>query len=158
VAISPPALWRSDAPPHVRLVFASLRFMATHCAGLVKASMRLPLTREWLLAVPMSAGSRRMPARDAMGTVDDLARSTAFEETFEQTRTPFCGRDITGPVTVVYGDRDWILPRRWRCRDRLPAHARWIEQPGWGHVPMWVDPQGVARTIATASTEMSPSR
>lgn len=154
VAISPPALWRTNPPPHVRPVFTSLRFMATRYGGIAKALMRVSLTRELMLAVPLSVGSRRMPARDAMRTVDDLGRSCAFEETFEQTRTPFCGRDITVPVTVVYGERDWILPRRWRCRDRMPAHTRWIEQPGWGHVPMWVDPLGVARTIAHGEHEI----
>jgi pimeloyl-ACP methyl ester carboxylesterase len=148
VAISPAGLWSANGPPpHVQYVFHGMRFMATHFPGLVKATMQVPLLRELALAVPISVGSWRMPAGDARRAVDDLARSTAFEETFDNTRCPFSGRDITVPVTVAFGDLDWILPKGSRCRDGLPAHTRWIEKPGWGHVPMWVDPVGVSQLI-----------
>jgi pimeloyl-ACP methyl ester carboxylesterase len=88
-----------------------------------------------------------MPASDALRAVDDLADATAFEKTFESTRSPFSGREITVPVTVAFGGRDWILPKRSRRRDALPSHTRWVEPHAWGHVPMWVDPVGVARVI-----------
>ena len=103
--------------------------------------------REIALAVPMSTGSSRMPPADAMAAVDDLRRSTAFEETFEHTREAFRGCDITVPVTVAFGDRDWILTKGSRQRSALPAHTRWVEKHGWGHVPMWVDPAGVSQLI-----------
>jgi len=92
-----------------------------------------------------------MPSGDAFRPVDDLAGSTAFEDTFEHTRAPFFGTGITVPVTVAFGHRDWILPKESRRRDRLPAHVRWIEQEGWGHVPMWVDPVGVSKLILEGS-------
>ena len=85
---------------------------------------------------------------DALRAVDDLAGSAAFEETFDNTRAPFSGRDIAVPVTVVFGDRDWILTKGSRQRRGLPAHTHWITKPGWGHVPMWIDPAGVAQVIA----------
>ena len=88
-----------------------------------------------------------MPASDAVRAVDDLAASPAFEETFDNTRSPFSCSDIAVPVTVAFGDRDWILPPRSRNRDALPSHARWITKHGWGHVPMWVDPVGVSALI-----------
>jgi pimeloyl-ACP methyl ester carboxylesterase len=147
VAISPPGLWRAQPPRHVKYVFGALRFLATHFPDLMKATVRTPLLRELALAVPLSVGSGRMPLGDARRAVDDLAMSPAFEETFHQTRAPLSGRDITVPVTVAFGDRDWILPKWSRCRHALPSHAAWIEQPGWGHVPMWIDPPGVARLI-----------
>jgi pimeloyl-ACP methyl ester carboxylesterase len=147
VAISPPGLWREHPPPHVKHVFRALRLMATNFTSVLKASVSIPLLREILLAVPLSAGSARMPAFEARGAIDDLAGSTAFEETFEHTRAPFFGRHIRMPVTVAFGDRDWILPRGSRCGKELPAHTKWIERPGWGHVPMWVDPVGVSELI-----------
>jgi pimeloyl-ACP methyl ester carboxylesterase len=113
----------------------------------MKATVQVGLLRELALAVPMSVGSRRMPARDALRAVDDLARSTAFEDTFEHTRAAFSGRDITVPVTVAFGDRDWILPKGARCRNGLPANIKWVDKQGWGHVPMWSDPLGVSRLI-----------
>jgi pimeloyl-ACP methyl ester carboxylesterase len=85
--------------------------------------------------------------------VDDLGASPAFAATFENTRTPFSGGDITVPVTVAFGDRDWILTKAARHRDRLPAHTRWISYARWGHVPMWVDPLGVARLILEGTPE-----
>jgi pimeloyl-ACP methyl ester carboxylesterase len=148
VAISPAGLWRKHESPHVALVFGGLRLMARHLPGVVKAAVRASWLRELALAVPISAGSWRMPASDAVSAIEDLAASPAFEETFRNTRAPFCGgRAITVPVTVAFGDRDWILTRGSRCRTELPAHTRWIEPRGWGHVPMWADPAGVSRLI-----------
>ena len=121
--------------------------MATRWPGLLNATMSCQWLRELALAVPLSAGSRRMPARDARRAVEDLAGSTAFEATFDNTLSPFSGRDIRVPVTVAFGDRDWILTKRSRRRDRLPAHTRWVTVKRWGHVPMWVDPLGVSRLI-----------
>ena len=147
VAISPAGLWREHPPRHVQYVLRGLRFMATHFTALVKAAMQISWLRELLLAVPISAGSARMPASAARGAIDDLAGATAFEETFTHTRAPLSGLRITVPVTVAFGDRDWILPKGSRCRNELPPHTTWIEKPMWGHVPMWLDPAGVAQLI-----------
>jgi pimeloyl-ACP methyl ester carboxylesterase len=147
VAISPPGLWTNNPPRHVPLVFNGLRLMARKCTRLLKAAAETPLMRELAFAVPLSVGSRRMPVSDARRAVDDLATCPAFEATFEHTQAPFTGRDIGVPVTVAFGDRDWILPKRSRQRSGLPAHARWFDMQGWGHVPMWVDPIGVAQLI-----------
>ncbi len=147
VAISPIGLWQRHPAPHVKYVFSTLRFMATQCPGMLKAALSSPLMRELALAVPMSVGSRRMPARDAFRAVDDLAASTAFTDTFDNTCAPFSGTAIAVPVTVAFGRRDWILPRGSRRRDRLPAATTWIEPEQWGHVPMWADPVGVSRLI-----------
>jgi hypothetical protein len=68
-----------------------------------------------------------MPVSNALRAVDYLAGSPAFEATFDHTRAPFSGRGIAVPVTVAFGDRDWILPRGSRRRDELPAHTKWIE-------------------------------
>lgn len=161
VAISPCGLWEKGPPTHVKHLFRSLRFTTRTFPNLLKAAVRRPLLRELALALPISAGSRQMSASDAVRCVDDMARSTAFEETFESTRSPFSGSDIAVPVTVAFGDRDWILPKGSRCRTRLPAHIRWIEKPRWGHVPMWVDPAGVAELILEATRGVdhsSPAR
>src|SRR3954466_12584331 len=147
VAISPIGLWNAHPAPHVKYVFGGLRFAVQHFPGLVKAALRVPVLRELMLAVPVSVGSRRMPANDAVRMADDLAASTAFEQTFERTGTPFSGVDIAVPLTVAFGDRDWILTTGSRRRERLPAHTNWVPKQHWGHVPMWVDPRGVARLL-----------
>jgi pimeloyl-ACP methyl ester carboxylesterase len=147
VAISPIGLWRAHPAAHVKYVFRGMRFMARYFPNLMKASLRGSWLRELALAVPLSVGSRRMPVSDAVRAVDDLAASPAFEETFDHTRVPFSGRDITVPVTVAFGDRDWILPKSSRRRSELPESTTWVTKPGWGHVPMWADPSGVAQFI-----------
>jgi pimeloyl-ACP methyl ester carboxylesterase len=147
VAISPIGLWKRHPAPHVKYVFGGLRFAAKHFPGLMEATVQVSLLRELALAVPLSVGSRRMPACDAMRAVDDLAGARAFEKTFDSTRSSFLGRDIAVPVTVAFGDRDWILPRGSQRRGGLPTHTRWVKKRGWGHVPMWIDPVGVSQLI-----------
>jgi pimeloyl-ACP methyl ester carboxylesterase len=147
VAISPPGLWRDHGARHVEYLFSSLRYMARAFPGLLKSTLRLSWTRELALAVPFSLGSRRMPAADALRAIDDLGAALGFEDTFDNTRDPFCARDISVPLTVVFGGRDWILTRGSRRRDALPPHTSWVERPQWGHVPMWADPAGVSRLI-----------
>jgi len=151
VAISPAGLWTEHPPRHLKYVFRGLRFMTRNFNGLLKTAVHIPWLREVLLAVPLSVGSARMPSRAACGAFDDLAGSAAFEETFDHTRAPLRLRHITVPVTVAFGDRDWILPKRSRCRTELPAHTIWIDKPLWGHVPMWIDPAGVAQLILEAT-------
>ena len=122
--------------------------MARHLPRLMKTLVRRPFLGELALAVPLSVGSGRMPVSDALRAVDELATSPAFEATFKNTLTPFSGGGgIMVPVTVAFGDRDWILLKRWQCRDELPTHTRWVEKHGWGHVPMWIDPVGVSDLI-----------
>lgn len=147
VAISPAGLWRGHGAPHVKYVFGGLRFLARNLPQLLKATVQISALRELALAVPISVGSRRMPVSDALQAVDDLVTSSAFEETFDNTLTPFSGGDIAVPVTVAFGDRDWILLKGWQYRNELPTHTRWVEKQGWGHVPMWVDPVGVSNLI-----------
>jgi len=135
VAISPIGLWKEHPAVHVKYVFGGLRFMVRTFPALVKAAMRVPLLRELMLAVPMSVGSRRMPAIDAVRVVDDLAATAAFEETFAHTRAPFHGAGIAVPVTVAFGERDWILTRDSRRRDQLPPHTHWVHAAGLGPRP-----------------------
>jgi pimeloyl-ACP methyl ester carboxylesterase len=147
VAISPAGLWTARPPRHLPSLFGTLRALSTTMPAVLKAMMIVPALRELALAVPLSVGSRRMPVEDARDTIDDLSKASAFERTFEHTRAPFSARDISVPVTVAFGDRDWILLESARRRDALPPHARWISKAGWGHVPMWIDPAGVAGLI-----------
>jgi pimeloyl-ACP methyl ester carboxylesterase len=147
VAIAPPGLWKDHGAAYVKYLFATLRFLARKAPSVLKAMMRPPALRELALAIPISVGSGRMPVSAALGVIDDLAEATGFEDTFLATATPFTGRHIAVPLTVVFGDRDFILPNGSRRRDELPAHTRWITKRGWGHVPMWIDPVGVSQLI-----------
>jgi pimeloyl-ACP methyl ester carboxylesterase len=158
VAISPAGLWAEHGARHVPLVFATLRYGVRRFPRLLKVMMRASLMRELALAIPLSVGSRRMSATAAAGAVNDLARSTAFEATFDNTRTAYSAVDISVPVTVAFGESDWILPPASQRRDQLPPHTNWVRKPGWGHVPMWVDPRGVAALILQGIRSPEPHR
>jgi pimeloyl-ACP methyl ester carboxylesterase len=93
-----------------------------------------------------------VPPDDAVRLVRDLANAAGFEQTLAAThmRRFEGGRDIGVPVTMVFGTRDRIVPAGARRRDELPSHTRWLEPQGLGHVPMWDDPQLVARILLSS--------
>ena len=146
VAISSPGFW-DRVPWHVPHVFRFLRLLATRCPGIARFVVSQPMLREMALAVPISTGTRRMPLPDALQVIEDLADASAFEATYVHTSSAFTARDISVPVTVAFGQRDWIVTKGARRRDAFPSHARWVEPRRWGHVPMWLDPAGVAALI-----------
>ena len=97
------------------------------------------------MPIRSEAGACRRAMR--VRAVDDLAASPAFEETFDNTRSPFSGRDIAVPVTVAFGDRDWILAKAVTKSRRASVTCQVDHEARWGHVPMWVDPVGVSALI-----------
>jgi pimeloyl-ACP methyl ester carboxylesterase len=64
------------------------------------------------------------------------------------------GHELRGvPVTVAWGRRDWLLiPREGRRVPRLLPHARMVWLERCGHVPMWDDPDAVARVLLEGSS------
>jgi len=146
VVISPAGLW-TQPPMHAKHLFFTMRRVTRAAPGLVKALLSVPWMREALMALPVTTGVRRMPADEAFAAALDFANAPGFDATFAQATRFEGGGDIAVPVTVAFGTHDWLLPRQARLRTHLPAQTRWLEPTGWGHVPMWKDPAGVARLI-----------
>jgi pimeloyl-ACP methyl ester carboxylesterase len=61
------------------------------------------------------------------------------------------GHSIGVPVTVVWGEKERIVPKSARRLGELPPHTREIELPGCGHVMTFDDPELVAQTILDAT-------
>jgi pimeloyl-ACP methyl ester carboxylesterase len=152
LAISPAGLWRGTSSPLVRLMFQGMRASTRLSPGVVKLALKSALMRELLLSMPISFGSRRMSAEDAFRAATEFAFAPGFDATIDNAGAFEDGQGITCPLTVAFGERDWLLTASAQHRDQLPGHARWIRPAKWGHVPMWVDPQGVARLILTELT------
>lgn len=150
VAISPAGLWRRP-PAHVRHIFFNMRRLIRAAPWLVRAALRIGALRELFLALPMTTGSWRMPATEAIGAAFDFVNAPDFERTFAYAERFRDGNAISVPVTIAFGTHDWLLMHRARLRDELPPQVRWLEPRGWGHVPMWKDPEGVARLILEGS-------
>jgi pimeloyl-ACP methyl ester carboxylesterase len=147
VAFGPAGLWRRNP----RSSYWSLRL-----DRLGAERFRRPLeaalgTRAGRVALMGQSFGRpwRVPADAAIETIRAFGRTRGFREHLEATSsTRFTGgHEIEAPVTVAFGARERLIPRKGRLRDELPAHTRWIELAGCGHVPMWDDPDLVARTI-----------
>jgi pimeloyl-ACP methyl ester carboxylesterase len=99
------------------------------------------------------AHPERMPPRAAAAMIRGAADCEAFLPLMEAVRRDGPPKDFSSidvPVRVAWGTEDRILtyPAYWEPLQRiLPAHTELVELPGVGHVPMWDDPDLIARTV-----------
>jgi pimeloyl-ACP methyl ester carboxylesterase len=147
VAIGPAGLWRRS-PIRPVILLSAMHRIARRLGRLAPHVLKTDLGRQVVLGRAVGQ-PRRVPPDDAVAIVDAFARASSFEATLIAThmRRFEGGRGIDVPVTIVFGQRDRIVPAAARLQDELPAHVRWLEPPGLGHVPMWDDPNLVARII-----------
>lgn len=152
VALSPGGLWRGEhAPLRVRSMLRVTRLLTGGAPGLTDQALRTRIGRTLAFAVPMTARGAQIPADEARQIARTFAASAAFDETLMAATRFTGGAAITVPVTVAFGTRDWLLTRDCQHRDELPAQTRWLHPRGWGHVPMWDDPEGIADLILEGS-------
>lgn len=152
VGLSPGGLWPAQGlATHISASLKLARWGARQAPELILRAMDYRALRGLILAVPVSSKAWRMPVDDARACTADIIAAEGFEETFAHAGHFANGQGISVPVTVAFGSRDWLLTRSAQRRDQLPAHTRWLRPRGWGHVPMWDDPEGVARLILEAS-------
>lgn len=149
IAISPAGLWRSP-PLRAKYTFFGIRRIARLLPGLVNSALSVAWIREIAMAMPLTTGCRRMPAEAAIEATSDFVNAADFDRTFANATRFMGGQGIQVPVTVAFGTHDILLPQKSRLRDELPPQTHWLEPVGWGHVPMWKDPEGVAKLILSA--------
>ena len=152
VAISPPGLWRSYRyPPSMVLALGFARFGPRLMPKLTRRMLQNDTLRAALLAVPIAADGKKVPAEDAISMAEGFAVAPGFWQIALGFSSLHHCDGITARCTVVYGRKDWLLPPSFRDRSRLPAHTEWLEPEGWGHVPVWDDPEGVVKLILEAT-------
>jgi pimeloyl-ACP methyl ester carboxylesterase len=148
VAIGPAGLWATHSPWS-----SVVKLWTQHKAGRVFARLTAPAMRSdigrSLLLRGTVAEPSRVPAEEAIEMATTYARTPTFDTHLDATRRDRFrdGHGIDVPVTVVWGEKEQLLPMKARLRDELPAHTRFVDLPGCGHVPMWDDPDLVVRTI-----------
>lgn len=148
VAISPPGLWPALFPPPIMLAsFAVIRFVPQLFPGLTHGLLKKDVLRTWLLKIPMAAQGKNISADDTIDMIRRFTRSRGFWPTALGFTRVTDTSGIRVPCTIAYGQQDLLLPPMARRRRHLPRHTEWLEPHGWGHVPMWDDPDGVARLI-----------
>lgn len=152
VCLSPAGLARhEDAPWHIRPIFDIARFAARRLPGISRRLLAFGPMRSAALAIPVSVRSHRMPAEAAARALEDFANAPGFEATYAIIDRVAGLEQLSLPLTIAFGRNDWILTGAMQARRGLPLQTRWLRPDGWGHVPMWDDPEGVARVILEGS-------
>ncbi len=153
VAISPAGLWKKHYPLRSELVLQLTRLGVRRFPRLTRILLRRKHTRKLIVAIPVST---KVPEEDAYELVNIFASApifaskAAFKKFRESLIDPFKdGRMIPESVrvTIAFGKRDWLLPPAARQRHEIPEDVIWQDRKGWGHVPMWDDPEEVAKFI-----------
>ncbi|WP_433548718.1 alpha/beta fold hydrolase [Streptomyces sp. CA-294286] len=148
-ALSPAGFWTQ---PERRYAYATLRGLRAVAKGmplpLVDRLARSGAGRSALTSAIYAKPGRRSPEAVVAETLA-LREAAGFEPTLRAGLTVQYRDDITDiPVTVAWGTRDRLLPRRQgvRAKGVIPG-ARLVRLPGCGHVPMNDDPALVARVV-----------
>jgi pimeloyl-ACP methyl ester carboxylesterase len=156
-AISPAGLWKKHYPFRSEVVLQITRVGVRHLPRLTKALLRRDYTRRLMMAVPVSTN---VPEDDACELIKIFASAplfasrAAFKKFRDSLKDPFVGGRTNFEnirVTIAFGKRDWLLPPSARLRHELPEDVTWQDRKGWGHVPMWDDPEGVTKFILEAT-------
>ncbi len=147
--LSPAGLWREPIGPSK----SPTREWARRLRPLVWAGLHIPQVRLRALAT-FAAFPTRIPIADGremvLGWIDadgyDGANKAMREHVFDPANYPSASEV---PVTIAWAELDRLVgpPRE----ERRPAGARFLTMPHVGHVPMWDDPDLVARVILEGS-------
>jgi pimeloyl-ACP methyl ester carboxylesterase len=156
--LSPAGLWRRNTPAYCRVSLRASRWLARHAPGPLSRLVNYRLGRALVLGQTHGHPTRLSPGY-ARSAIAAMGTCPGFDATLAVTATRRClaTTAIDVPVTVAFGSRDVLLPRRLaRHLDQLPPAAQEETLPGCGHVPMADDPAAVAalisRTAARAGT------
>lgn len=148
VAIAPAGLWPKRDPWRCTLQLWAQYELGRVFAPLTRSAMRNEAGRSILLRGTV-AKPRQMPADAAVEMAAEFARTPDFRAHLASTRRArFAGgRDLNLPITIAWGEKERLIPRKARRMDELPDQTRVVILPGCGHSPMWDDPELVSATV-----------
>ncbi len=145
-AISPAGLWPRVLGPRSR----DLHGFGNRLRPAINALLRTRRGRALVLRSTM-ARPELVPGADARALVSAYLDSPGYQPANAAMRAEVFEDEglIDVPVTIAWGQEDGIVARP--SRRRVPPGADLIEMPGWGHMPTWDDPVGVATFLLEAS-------
>jgi pimeloyl-ACP methyl ester carboxylesterase len=152
-AMATVAGWPKGGDLGLRLVAASYGLFNTVTKSMARNPgrwTRRPRLRR-LLYWHHFARTDRMDPTDTAYLIVGMSRTTILPALFEWART-HDPPDLTGipcPVQILFPEKDHVFPRSRYGEGLLEAvpNAEVHELPGVGHVPMWDDPEQLARYI-----------
>jgi pimeloyl-ACP methyl ester carboxylesterase len=124
--------------------------------GVAPRLLAPPIGRKLLMAQTFGKPERMTPEA-AVAAVRNFADSPGVPGALDALRQGHFsgGEGIDVPVTMIWGDREYLLPRRERQAARsvraVPG-ARLVWLRGCGHAPMWDDPPAVAQAVLEATS------
>lgn len=161
VAICPAGGWEIGGPEDRAVVryFRNTERRLQASKALLPRIARSPLLRRVafrdLMARPHNVG-----ADDAMAFMHGALGCSVFREAIALSESGQAFGDLAPiecPVRVLYGTRDRIVrwPSHYRRMKSLLPSAEYVPLHGLGHIPMWDDPDLVARRILEVSAPHS---
>jgi pimeloyl-ACP methyl ester carboxylesterase len=150
-ALSPVGFASHREATYARGVLAATRGMSRALSPAAPALTRSAALRT-LLCYHIASRPWRIPHDDAVEWTHNVAKAAAYWDLLDavdryHAAVPSC------PTTLAWGERDRVLiysRQAARARRMLPA-ARHVTLRGCGHVPVWDDPEQVARVMLEAS-------
>jgi pimeloyl-ACP methyl ester carboxylesterase len=160
-ALSPAGCW-SGADSDPREAGNSLRNVirdARRGRPVLPLLARSARFRRWAMRLNAVHGDR-LTATEVVGLVDDLLGCDAAADLLrtDEALAPFAS--LPCPVTLAWSEKDRVLPMRThgaRAKELL-AGARFLVLEGVGHVPMFDDPELVARTLLESTESAGAAR
>lgn len=153
-ALSPAGFWRNEREfGYAKRIFWTMQILGGRIAPVAPRLATSTAGRAIMYATIVSRPSRMSPEQAEGDMAAFMAAAPAVNAILEA-GPPFA-ESIPGtiPVTIAWGSKDRLLPRRQAlaARDRLPD-ATFVRLPGCGHVPMTDDPELVARVLLRGSS------
>ncbi len=161
VALAPGGGWELGGPAHRRLMrrirlTGTLLTVGGPTAGILS---RYAMLRRATLGHAVARPGLLAP-HDAKMFIQSAWRCTTYFDVLKCMATqalPELLDPMPCPIRVVWGTKDRLLPMRGyseRYRAVLPQ-AEWVLLDGVGHVPMYDDPEAVARSILEVTCRTS---
>ncbi len=155
-ALSPVGFWTPRARQWTILSVRATRAVARRAPGLIHPVLALAPGRAVLFKQFFHKPWRLSPAA-AIGDAIALAGSPATPEALQHFRDYVfdAPHELRGvPMTIAWGDHDYLVPTRQRRRARrMLPWARHVEMPSCGHVPFADDPELVAAVVLAGARE-----
>ncbi|MEI7625848.1 MAG: alpha/beta hydrolase [Actinomycetota bacterium] len=154
VAISPSGFWTPREARYCRGVLRSSAAVVKAIDPALPALLGNPLSRTVMLG-HLVGKPWQISSDGALGACRNLSSSPGLQSTIacslsDDTRST--GAAIAVDLTIAWGTRDHLLPGRQALRaQRCIAGSKLIWLQGCGHVPMWDDPELVARVVLDAT-------
>ena len=149
-AISPIGFAHGRERAYAQVTLRAIHAMASTLDARAETAYGGPVRRT-LLASLVMARPAKVPADAAAHMNHTTARCTGWDATLPAV-TSWIPQMPACPTTIAWGQHDRLLltfRQAPRAQRRLPQ-ARHVRLHGCGHVPMWDDPEQVARAILDA--------